>query len=335
MFLPLVITLVFVVLVLFVADWLFIRKERDNHSRSPRQVGMIVLSLSGIVAVILALPVDSSVRNELLGLLGIVITGLIAFSSTTFVANMMAGLMLRSVKSFSPGDFIHAGEHFGKVTELGLFHTEIQSEDRDLVTLPNLLLASTPVKVVRSSGTALNCSLSLGYDIPHQQVEKLLAEAALKAGLEDPFVQIMELGDFSVTYKAAGFYREVKHPLSAKSAFKAAILDTLHSAGVEIVSPSFMNQRVLQSEQQIIPDELQLDDSLSPDRIFPEVLLFDKADQAHKITMLQEKLASLEAEKKSLEKSSENSDGKKNIEHLDFQITVAKTLLEREQNKEP
>jgi Small-conductance mechanosensitive channel len=204
-FLPLLITLAVVVLVLFLADWLFIRRKRDNHSRSPRQIVMIVLSLAGIVAIILTLPVDSSVRHELLGLLGIVLTGLIAFSSTTFVANMMAGLMLRSVKSFSPGDFIHAGEHFGKVTELGLFHTEIQSEDRDLVTLPNLLLASNPVKVVRSSGTALNCTLSLGYDIPHQQVEKLLSKAALKAGLEDPFVQIMTLGDFSVTYKAAGF----------------------------------------------------------------------------------------------------------------------------------
>jgi small-conductance mechanosensitive channel len=320
--------------VLFVADWLFIRKERDNHSRRRRQIGMIVLSLSGIVAIILSLPVDSSVRNELLGLLGIVLTGLIAFSSTTFVANMMAGLMLRSVKSFSPGDFIHAGDHFGKVTELGLFHTEIQSEDRDLVTLPNLLLASNPVKVVRSSGTALNCSLSLGYDIPHQQVEKLLAEAALKAGLDDPFVQIMELGDFSVTYKAAGFYREVKHPLSAKSAFKAAILDTLHAAGVEIVSPTFMSQRVYQPETQVIPQNLQGADSLGPDRIFPETLLFDKADQAQKITMLQEKLASLESEKKVLEKSSTENDGKESLEQLDFQIKVAKTLLEREQIKE-
>jgi len=58
-------------------------------------------------------------------LLGNVLTGVIAFSSTTFVANMMAGLMLRSVKSFTPGDFIEAGDYFGKATERGLFHTEI------------------------------------------------------------------------------------------------------------------------------------------------------------------------------------------------------------------
>ena len=55
------------------------------------------------------MPVEKEVRSELLGLLGIVLTGIIDFSSTSFVANMMAGLMLRSVRSFRPGDFIEAG----------------------------------------------------------------------------------------------------------------------------------------------------------------------------------------------------------------------------------
>ena len=44
---------------------------------------------------------------------------------------------------------------FGRVTERGLFHTEIQTEDRDLVTLPNLYLVTNPVKVVRTFLTVL------------------------------------------------------------------------------------------------------------------------------------------------------------------------------------
>jgi len=36
------------------------------------------------------------------------------------------------------------GDYFGRVTERGLFHVEIQTEDRDLATLPNMFLVSQP-----------------------------------------------------------------------------------------------------------------------------------------------------------------------------------------------
>ena len=78
-----------------------------------------------------------STRGQIITLMGLVITGVIALSSTSFVANIMAGLMLQVVKSFKPGDFVRVGEYFGRVTERGLFHVEIQTEDRDLTTLPN------------------------------------------------------------------------------------------------------------------------------------------------------------------------------------------------------
>ena len=43
-------------------------------------------------------------------------------SSTTFIGNIMAGLMLRVVRSFRPGDFVHVGDYFGRVSEQSLFH---------------------------------------------------------------------------------------------------------------------------------------------------------------------------------------------------------------------
>jgi small conductance mechanosensitive channel len=38
----------------------------------------------------------------------------------------------------------------------------------------------------------------------------VVTEAARSAGLEAPFVLILELGDFSVTYRVAGFLAERK-----------------------------------------------------------------------------------------------------------------------------
>ncbi len=94
--------------------------------------------------------------------------------STTLASNAMAGLMLRIVRSFKPGDYIRVGDFLGRVTERGLFHTEIQNERSDLVTLPNLYVTSNAVTVIRPSGTFVSATLSLGYDIHHDEIEKTL-----------------------------------------------------------------------------------------------------------------------------------------------------------------
>lgn len=307
-FIPLLIVLALVSLSLWVANFLLIRRAKlSTESRFPRQVTMLALTAVAIVCIILAMPISENTRGNLLSLLGLVLTGVIALSSTTFVSNIMAGLMLRSVKSFRHGDFIHAGEHFGRVTERGLFHTEIQTEDRDLVTLPNLYLASSPLTVVRSSGTIISCNLSLGYDVPHHEIEPLLKQAALEAGLQEPFVQIRQLGDFSVSYRISAYYPEVKHILTMRSKLHQKVLDELHGAGIEIVSPSFMNQRQFNSGEQFLASPKK-PDPFEVEHPAPEALIFDKADRAEKVQILKDEITSLTNEAKSLESQLSKAD---------------------------
>jgi small-conductance mechanosensitive channel len=279
-----------VVVALRIASWLLLHRERElnEESRFPRRILMLVLVGIGVVLVILALPVGDATQSDLLRLLGLLLMAVIALSSTTFVANAMAGFMLRAVRSFRPGDFVRVGEQFGRVTARGLFHTEIQSEDRDLTTLPNLYLISNPITVVRASGTIVSATVSLGYDNSHSQIEPLLLEAAKHAGLKDPFVQITELGDFSVTYRVAGFLPQVKQILTARSNLRAMMLDNLHGAGVEIVSPAFMTQRRIDEQPRTVPPESRWSSERTPtaeDNI-PEELIFDKAEQAERLEQL-------------------------------------------------
>lgn len=303
-YLPLLVTLVIISLLVWFANWLLLRRTSLNTERRlPRQLLFMSVLVIAVIGVILALPIDASTRSELLGLLGLVLTGMIAFSSTTFVANIMAGLMLRSVKSFFPGDFIRVAEHFGRVTERGLFHTEIQSEGRDLITLPNLFLAQNPVTVVRSTGTIVSCDLSLGYDVPHYKVKPLLVKAAEESRLANPFVHIQELGDFSVSYRVCGFYEEVKQLLSKRSELRRHILDQLHSAGIEIVSPTFMNQRRVADDERFMapPKPAQLVDDGVP--VNPERHIFDKAERAEKIQLLKNERTELTEQLKELRAS--------------------------------
>jgi small conductance mechanosensitive channel len=304
-FLPLLATLAVTALVLWIANWFLLRRRPHLGGEGRIRGQVILLLLTGIcvILIVLALPLGDASRGQLLALLGLALTAVIALSSTTFVANAMAGLMLRAVKCFHPGDFIRVGEQFGRVTERGLFHTEIQTEDRDLTTLPNLYLISNPVGVVRASGTIVSARLSLGYDVARATLEPLLKEAAEKAELQDPFVQVTQLGDFSVTYRVAGFLPEVKHLLTARSTLRKRIMDVLHAAGIEIVSPTYMNQRALKPETTVIP--VGADAAGAPDVAAeteaPDDLIFDKAEQAQEIENLRAEREQIADEIKELE----------------------------------
>jgi len=268
-YLPSTVTALAVLLCLWLVNWTFlkgpIKWERDHTLF--RQVTIILLSIAGLLLVILLAPLSEVTRGQVLSLLGIVITAVIALSSTTFVSNTMAGFMLRLVRNFRTGDFIRVGDQFGRVTERGLLHTEIQTEDRDLTTFPNIHLITNPVTVVRSSGTLINTSLSLGYDVSQSRVKELLQAAAGKMGLKDPFVHVI------------GFLVDVKTLLSARSELKSQVLDALHDGGIEIVSPNFMNQRVLDPQHPIIPQKNVKRAEVGP-KMTPEEIMFDKAENA-------------------------------------------------------
>jgi small-conductance mechanosensitive channel len=106
---------------LTVGYWLLIRRHADVpvDSSVPRQAAMLLLTAFCVVLVLMTAPVSDSTRAQLLSLLGLVLTAVIALSSTTFVSNAMAGLMLHAVKNFRPGDFVRVGNAFGRVTERG------------------------------------------------------------------------------------------------------------------------------------------------------------------------------------------------------------------------
>ena len=266
--------------------------QKKAHLTISGQLIMIFIVLSILVAIIITLPLEESKRHDLFSLLGLLLASAIALASTTFLGNAMAGMMLNAIRNFRPGDFIRVGNNFGRVSEKGLLHTEIQTEDRDLATLPNLLLVTSPVVVMRSSGTVLSATVSLGYDVNRKKVEKSLLRAAENVGLRDAFVQVRELGDFSITYRVAGILEEIKFFLSAQSRIRAAMLDALHEDDIEIVSPTFMNQRQIDPSIAYIPKkewgvpERPITDEGSA----PESAIFDKADEAEAKSQLEEEL---------------------------------------------
>ena len=305
----------------------------DRQARGKTDAGLIrgivlfTIGLVGAIAIILALPLGDSLRGQITSLIGIVLSAVLALSSATFIGNALAGIMLRAVNSFRAGDFIRVTDHFGRVTERGLFHTEIQTENRDLLTLPNLFLATNPVKVTRSSGTFISGICSLGYDVNHKKIEQALIKATEMAGLKDGFVRIQELGDFSVVYQVYGLISDIKTILSAESRLNGMILDALHEADIEIVSPNFMNQRQV-GETIFIPKKMRATVQKHPDDN-PENKIFDKADEAESVEKQKQLIKDTEEKIKELNERIKSAATEEEKAKLQETVTQLKGIKER------
>jgi len=161
--------------------------------------------------------------------------------------------MLRLTKSFRTSDFIQSNDYFGRVSERGLFDTEIQTKHRGLIALPNTYLIANPLKTVRASAPIVPTTRSLGYDEHHVKIEKLLIAAATSVGLAKPFEIVIVLENFGISYRVAGLLTKVKSLITTRSNLNGEILDTLHGAGVKIAPPTIMNQRRLPEDQPVVP----------------------------------------------------------------------------------
>lgn len=306
---PLLVTLVVVIGSLSAINALLKRRWRNQPSAQFRfQMIMLLLTLAGILAVIIAMPISNALQAQILQLIGILLSAAIALSSTTFIGNIMAGIMLRTIRSCRPGDFITLGDVTGRITEMDLLHTEVQTEYRDLVTIPNLNMVTQPMKVVRASGTMISAEVSLGFDVPCSRVFELLVAATKEAQLKDGFAHVRELGDFSVSYRVAGLLEDVKSLISARSALRVAMLHQLHQAGIEIVSPSFMNTRALADGTPVMPKSTRRSRKSQP---VAEEVVFDKADVAAKVEELRKAIVATD---KQLSETEADSIGRSALE---------------------
>ena len=320
-----------------------IMERQAGVTKFTRQLTLISLTAMAALTGLLALPDSIADNQSVVQIVGIAATVVVTLSSTTLVSNAMAGLMLRSVRSFRAGDFIKVDDHLGRVSERGLFHVEIQTIQRDLVTLPNQFLITRPMTVVRHSGTVITTDVSLAYDVAHQVVEPLLMEAAERTGLEEPFVQVITLGDYTVTYRVAGFLSDVKSLFTAQSSLRRRVLDTLHDGGVEIASPLLVGHRPLPELDSLVPkiDQAVLEHRQEDESVAPADLIFDKAEEAELDRRTKEELEALRDDLKELEQEAkkatdlEKAKLAENIDALRSQIEVVEAEIEaREEDAE-
>ena len=150
-----------------------------------------VLNLTGIVTSLLA---GAGVVGLALGL---------AFQDP--ILNLFSGIMLSVRNLFREGDLIEVSGYFGKVLEVTLRHTTIQTLQGQEVMIPNKIMAQEPIKnynTLRMRRVDLGCGVSYGDDL--DKVKEITVEA-IKSSVKydrDKPIQLFfnEFGDSSINY---------------------------------------------------------------------------------------------------------------------------------------
>lgn len=189
--------------------------------------------------------------SEIFQGVSVFIAAIVSLGSTSVVGNIMAGLVMTYMRPFRIGDIIRFGDTEGEVVEKNMLVTRIRTRKNELVTIPNSNMMSSQTSNFTFSaqrfGIIVHTKVTIGYDEPHEKIEALLLEAADKTdGIRKhpkPFVRITTLDDFYVEYEINGNTERAKSLSAVYSNLHQNILDTLHGAGVEIMSPHIEAQR--------------------------------------------------------------------------------------------
>jgi small-conductance mechanosensitive channel len=172
-----------------------------------------------------------------------------SLGSSSFIANVMAGLAMTYRGAFKEGDRVQIGDVFGRVEEVKLMTTRIHTLKNESVVIPNSNILNTNVTnysvMAREPGVVLHTTVGIGYDAPWRQVEAMLLLAAEQTqGLQKeprPFVLQTLMGDFAVNYEINAYCKDAGRMAAIKSELHRNIQDVFNEHGVQIMSPAYEN----------------------------------------------------------------------------------------------
>ncbi|MEL7486406.1 MAG: mechanosensitive ion channel domain-containing protein [Pseudomonadota bacterium] len=157
------------------------------------------------------------------------------------LSNLAAGVMLLLFRPFNVGDFIDGADVFGKVEEMNLFTTELDTFDQQRIIIPNSMLWGA--KLINHShhdvrGVDMRFGVAYGANlkVARETIMRVLEAHQYVLSEPAPFVEVETLNSSSVDFLVRPFcdgahYFDVLYSLPEQVKF------AFDEAGVEIPFP--------------------------------------------------------------------------------------------------
>jgi len=179
------------------------------------------------------------------GLLALAGGTIIGFASMNTIGNAIAGLIVMTSKPFKIGDRILFNKQFADVIAIDLIYTRMKTLDNVLVSVPNQQLLTSEIdNYGKKNIVRRNCSITVGYELTSEQVERTLLEAATKVEgvLKEPkpYVWVTNLLNFSVEYTLYVFISQIERLPIIDSNLRRTVLEVCRKHGIDLTTPNLI-----------------------------------------------------------------------------------------------
>lgn len=210
----------------------------------------LIVAVIWLFAAVVSYPYIPGSSTQAFKGISVLVGLMVSLGSTGFVNQLMSGLVIVYARTFRTGDFVLADKTLGTVSEIGLLSTKIITRHREEVTIPNAVLANTPVtnfsRLAVPNGSILSTTVSIGYDTPWRQVHAMLEMAAERTeGIREdqaPRILQLSLADFYIVYELSVTLLKPEGRIAILSKLHQNIQDVFNEHGVQIMSPHFERQ---------------------------------------------------------------------------------------------
>lgn len=163
----------------------------------------------------------------------------LAFQGT--LSNFAAGAMLLVFRPFKVGDVVNVASNLGKVAEIELFTTTIDTFDNRHIIIPNSEIYGSVIENITYHKTRrVDVDLGVSYSADIDETRRILTEAVTDTpgGFvePEPAIVLMGLGDSSVNWSVR-VWGPTSEYLDIKQALLRAVKMHLDQADIEIPFP--------------------------------------------------------------------------------------------------
>lgn len=131
----------------------------------------------------------------------------IGFALQDIAKNFISGILLLSRQPFNIGDYVKVNDYSGKVKEINIRDTVIETLDGEVVIIPNQAVFENPIiNYTQSRLRRRSVVIGLGYEEDVHQATKVFLDAIKNVpGVEsqpEPIIRVKQLGDSALILEA-------------------------------------------------------------------------------------------------------------------------------------
>ena len=202
--------------------------------------------ISAILAIV-AMGVDLSNLAVIAGALSVGI----GFGLQDVIKNLVSGIILLFERPFKVGDWVLIGGEEGKIKQINIRSTEVETFNKASVIIPNATLISSSLTNLTHGNNWQRQTIAVGvsYDSDAEQVTKLLLECARSCKkvmkVPAPYVLFKNFGESSLDFELRIYVSDIWSGWSAGSDVRYEILRRFREANINIAYPQIVVQPFL------------------------------------------------------------------------------------------